>query len=240
MQLLLESRQALVPDSDSPVTRALPDPARRNRMVTETLWLVRSIAAALLRDHHFSISQEDLESYGKCGLLEAADSFDYRTGTRFNTFAYYRIRGAMLDAIRYGAGQCTRTEMRSIRRRRSLRDRVAVGAPHMRAERDQPLERLTIIDHELAHASAQRARCHEGEALTPEQLLEHNRIIERVRAAIAALPVRDRRVVELLYYRREGSFKAVAKYLGTSQSYIFRIHTRVLEQLRDALAELAS
>jgi RNA polymerase sigma factor FliA len=240
MPLSLASQEALVSDSVPPFALALPDPARRNRMVAETLWLVRSIAAALLRDHHFSISQEDLESYGKCGLLEAADSFDYRPGTRFNTFAYHRIRGAMLDAIRYGAGRCTRTEMRSMRRRRSLRYRVAVGAPKMRAERGQPLERLTIIDHELAHATAQRARCDEEEALTPEQLLEHNRITERVRAAITALPARDRRVVELLYYGRDGSFKAVAKHLGKAQSYIFRIHARALEQLRDALAELAS
>ena len=103
----------------------------------------------------------------------------------------------MLDAIRYGAGRCTRTEMRSMRRRRSLSDRVAGGAPNMRAERDQPLERLTIIDHELAHAMAQRAHCDEADALTPEQILEHNRITERVRAAIAALPARDRRVVEI-------------------------------------------
>ena len=240
MPLLLGSRQALLSDSESPVAPALPDPARRNRMVVETLWIVRSIATALLRDHHFSISQEDLESYGKCGLLEAADAFDYRPGTRFNTFAYYRIRGAMLDAIRYGAGRCTRAEMRSMRHRRSLSDRVAVGAPKMRAERGQPLERLTIIDHELAHATAQRARCDEEEALTPEQLLEHKRLTERVRAAIAALPARDRRVVELLYYRRDGSFNAVAKQLRTAQSYVFRIHARALERLRDALAELAS
>jgi RNA polymerase sigma factor for flagellar operon FliA len=239
MQLSIGSRQGFLSDSESPVAPALPDPARRNRMVVETLWIVRSIATALLRDHHFSISQEDLESYGKCGLLEAADSFDYRPGTRFNTFAYYRIRGAMLDAIRCGAGRCTRTEMRSMRRRRSLRDRVAVGAPNMRTERGQPLERLTIIDHELAHATAQRAR-YDEEALTPEQLLEHNRITERVRAAIAALPARDRRVVELLYYRRDGSFNAVAKQLRTTQSYVFRIHARALERLRDALAELAS
>ena len=49
MQLLLGSRQALLSDSESPVGRALPDPARRNRMVVETLWVVRSIATALLR-----------------------------------------------------------------------------------------------------------------------------------------------------------------------------------------------
>jgi RNA polymerase sigma factor FliA len=240
MQLLLESQEALRSDSESPAAPTLPDPARRDRMVAETLWLVRSIAAALLRDHHFSISQEDLESYGKCGLLEAADSFDYRPGTRFNTFAYYRIRGAMLDAIRYGAGQCTRTEMKSmVRRGRSLRDRVASGAPNMRAERGEPLERLTIIDHELA-ATVQRALWHEEETLTPEQLLEQSRITEHVRDAIAALPARDRRVVELLYYRHDGSFRAVAKHLGTAQSYVFRIHTRALEQLRAALSGLAS
>ena len=149
MQLVLKSQEALFSDSESRVASAVSDPARRNRMVAEMLWLVRSIAVALLRDHHFSISQEDLESFGKCGLLEAVDSFDHRPGTRFNTFAYYRIRGAMLDAIRYGAGQCTRTEMRSMVRRRSpLRATRTARSASKRADRREPLECLTIVDHE--------------------------------------------------------------------------------------------
>ena len=43
---------------------------------------------------------EDLEAFGIQGLLEAHSRFDASRGARFGTFAYYRIRGAMLDGVR--------------------------------------------------------------------------------------------------------------------------------------------
>ena len=34
------------------------------------------------------------------GLLEAAERYDRRHGVTFQTFAYYRVRGAMFDGLR--------------------------------------------------------------------------------------------------------------------------------------------
>jgi RNA polymerase sigma factor for flagellar operon FliA len=234
MQLVLKSQEAVRSDSAPPVAQGVPDIARRNRKVTEMLWLVRALATALLRDHHFSISQEDLESYGKCGLLEAADAFDYRSGTRFNTFAYYRIRGAMLDAIHYGAGQCTRTEMTAMQRRSSLLARLDAEASGGRGERRGPLERLTVIDHDFAHAIAERSHRDAEQVPTPEDFLEHNSDIAHLREAIATLPVLERRLVELLYFHHDGSFEAVGKVLRKDRANLFRIHARAMSQLRAA------
>jgi RNA polymerase sigma factor for flagellar operon FliA len=234
MQLVLKSQEALPSDSVSPNPQGLPDIARRNRRVTEMLWLVRALATALLRDHHFSLSQEDLESYGKCGLLEAADAFDDRSGTRFSTFAYYRIRGAMLDAIHCGAGQCTRTEMTAMQRRSSPLSRLGADASSSRGERRGPLERLTVIDHDFAHATAERAHCDAEQMPTPEDFLEHNSDIAHLREAIATLPVRERRVVELLYFHHDGSFEAVGRDLREDRGNLFRLHARAIAQLRAA------
>ena len=46
------------------------------------------------------LAMEDLVSYGAIGLLEAIERFDASRNNQFNTFADYRIRGAMHDAIR--------------------------------------------------------------------------------------------------------------------------------------------
>ena len=43
---------------------------------------------------------EDLASFGAIGLLEAFDRFDENRDIQFTTFAEYRIRGAMMDALR--------------------------------------------------------------------------------------------------------------------------------------------
>ena len=47
-----------------------------------------------------SVEIEDLISVGTIGLLQALDSFDDSKGTRFESFAEFRIKGAMLDELR--------------------------------------------------------------------------------------------------------------------------------------------
>jgi RNA polymerase sigma factor for flagellar operon FliA len=43
---------------------------------------------------------EDLVSAGTIGLIEAVDRYDAAHGVRFGSFAYGRVRGAIIDEIR--------------------------------------------------------------------------------------------------------------------------------------------
>src|SRR3954452_10698642 len=74
--------------------------ADRDRLVEQHLSLVQAIAAKLKRTLGRTIDFEDLVAYGTKGLLEAAKRFDPSQGASFTTFAYYRVRGAMLDGLR--------------------------------------------------------------------------------------------------------------------------------------------
>jgi RNA polymerase sigma factor for flagellar operon FliA len=46
------------------------------------------------------VEKEDIQGAAELGLTEAANTFDGRPGVQFKTFGYYRIRGAVYDAIR--------------------------------------------------------------------------------------------------------------------------------------------
>ena len=74
--------------------------SERDRLVSEHLSLVQAIAGKLKRTLGKSIDFDDLVGYGHKGLIEAADRFDSKQGVTFTTFAYYRMRGAMLDGLR--------------------------------------------------------------------------------------------------------------------------------------------
>src|SRR4051812_12347115 len=74
--------------------------AERDRLIEQHLSLVQAIAGKLKRTLGRAIEFEDLVGYGSKGLVEAAERFDARQGTSFTTFAYYRVRGAMLDGLR--------------------------------------------------------------------------------------------------------------------------------------------
>lgn len=42
-----------------------------------------------------------LVSAGQKGIIDAIDKFDINRGTQFNTYAFFRIKGSMLDVIRH-------------------------------------------------------------------------------------------------------------------------------------------
>lgn len=66
----------------------------------EHLPLVYSIAAKIARKVTFNVEMDDLVSSGCLGLVQACRKFNPSNGCQFNTFAYHRIRGAILDHLR--------------------------------------------------------------------------------------------------------------------------------------------
>ena len=60
--------------------------------------VARRVSDRLPRDA--AVQLEDLMSWGAIGLLEAFDRFDESRGIKFSTYAEFRIRGAMYDALR--------------------------------------------------------------------------------------------------------------------------------------------
>ncbi len=73
-------------------------------LVVESLNIVRHLAARARSTMPRSVLYEDLYSAGCLGLCEAALRFDPDRGIKFATFAYYRVSGAILDAIRSQLG----------------------------------------------------------------------------------------------------------------------------------------
>ena len=58
--------------------------------------LVRSLALRIAQTSGVRIDLEDLIAYGQIGLAEAARDYQPGRGSQFTSYAYYRIRGAIL------------------------------------------------------------------------------------------------------------------------------------------------
>ena len=76
------------------------DSGLENALVQEYLPLVRTVVGRLAMTLPAHVSAEDLHSAGLVGLLQAIRSFSTRGGASFETFARFRIRGAVLDELR--------------------------------------------------------------------------------------------------------------------------------------------
>lgn len=74
--------------------------SRRNRdkRVLRHLPLVRNIANRM-RPRGAQVEVDDLVSAGTIGLIEAVDRYDAKLGVPFASFAYLRIKGAMIDEM---------------------------------------------------------------------------------------------------------------------------------------------
>jgi RNA polymerase sigma factor for flagellar operon FliA len=221
----------------------------RDRLVEENLELVDLVASRLKRQFTLSMSMEDLRAYGVQGLLEAADRFDATRGTSFSGFAYYRVRGAILDGMRktgwYSRGDYIRyrAEERANEYLRNVADRSAEGAPAP-APTEQVLEDIaTVLDgivtvHVASFGEAEESELADERLPAADEVLGNREIQSKVRKAVATLPNSERRLMEL-YYFEDKNLAEAGEVMGLSKSWVCRLHARAINLLRDALGNLA-
>jgi len=218
-------------------------------LIAKHLPLVQAIARKVKKTVGATIEIDDLVGYGSKGLVEAAERFDPRHGVAFSTFAYYRIRGAMYDGLRsmgwYSRADYARyrAEERANEYLRSRADREgaarAEGAP---PPGDQEAL-LTEVKEILAGVATIHITSLEAAAAVPDErrpapdaAVEGQRMAARVRAAVAKLPEKERRLMELYYFADKNLEEAGAE-LGLSKSWACRLHARAVELLRAAIED---
>ncbi len=75
-----------------------------NDLIVEHIPLARGMAAKFFRRNKLAgLELEDYVSSAMLGLCEAAKNYDFESGNKFSSFAFYRIRGAMFDVMRSSA-----------------------------------------------------------------------------------------------------------------------------------------
>jgi RNA polymerase sigma factor for flagellar operon FliA len=223
--------------------------------VLRHLPLVKHVAARLALGLPNHIDLDDLYSYGVFGLLDALQKFDPQRGVKFETYAFTRIRGAILDGLR--AMDWVPTSLRQ--RARQVEEAYArVEARLGRAAADaevaaelgmrlgdfqrlmQDVERASLLslDELWGEDSGEEYTLHElvrdEAAVDPTQSAEWRNREEILAAAVEALPARERAVITLFYY--DGLVpKEIATVLGVSVSRISQLHARAVMRLKGRL-----
>jgi RNA polymerase sigma factor for flagellar operon FliA len=220
--------------------------------VVKTLPFVEALARRMAASMPHSIDISDLVQDGVMGLIDAAHRFDESRGIKFETFAERRVRGAMIDALRREAWprgvRRVRRELEAAREelRRSngcepsMADLAAkVGTDEKRLNRT--IVRINTIESTSPHtigdgvdeANLPTALI-PSEPESPDRAFARTETEERVRAAIASLPWRERKVVGLYYYN-EATMKDIGTEIGVNESRVSQLHARAIQRLRVAL-----
>jgi len=186
-----------------------------------------------------SVTLDDLRSFGREGLLQAARSFDAARGVPFRRWANLRIRGAIIDGVRQWGHLPRRVyqELRAL----SAADRVEeaydeeqAGTPATTPEAADA--RLTSYLAGMATAMAVGSLSagddvDPGErAPSPEELVTTAELVARVKAIVQRLPDAERTLIERHYFGDETLDQAAAS-LGLSKSWGSRLHARAIERI---------
>ncbi|OGP10227.1 MAG: hypothetical protein A2048_01725 [Deltaproteobacteria bacterium GWA2_45_12] len=211
-----------------------------NELIEQYLPFASSIASKVARLISCSSDcYEDILCNARLGLLEAAQRFDLKFKVDFKTFAYYRIKGAIYDGLRK-TGWIPRSlytklklEEASHNPLQKLTERIAASAKNVKDD----VEAVYDSIHSLASmyiTSLDAMEDFEVEDQSAKRDIEHKaefqKIKEKMRDAIEALPEKERKLVKMYYFQNR-TLQEIGVRLGLSKSWTSRLHARALDLL---------
>ena len=235
------------------LARARQAYAQESRQALEEEWIlrylpmVRHIVQKVTRSMAIREDVDDLISAGTLGLVKAARGFDPSRQVEFKTYAYIRVRGAVIDELRDRSflPAAVHNEIRRLREAygRHMAERGKPPSDEELAETlKMPLERLYHVleetrrrnflsIHGLSDDEPALGRLHltDGQP-SPYQQVERKELLEKMAQAISDLPERDRLVV-LLYYDRDLTMKEAAQVLRVTESRFSQLHASAIFKL---------
>lgn len=196
--------------------------------------LVYKIAHRLQKNLPEQVEIEDLVGWGYTGLLEAYHRYDESKATRFASYAYYRVRGAMLDAcpapmvdphrrvVEQGCNEILNTFAHVVNNRdggTGVEDRLS-----MLSDVAGSLMMVFVLGDHPERALRPDAAPH-------EQKIRRRETAQKMRELLEKLPENEREVLVGVYFDEE-TLTGIADRLDLSPSWVSRIHSRALKRMR--------
>ncbi len=217
---------------------------RRDELVLENLDFVRHVLGKLAVNLPNSVDIENLESAGVLGLVEASQHFDPERGVAFRTFAYPRVRGAIIDELRRNCPLPQQVLQQVALVSKACETLEPPITPEQIAETSGlsleqvetcleaiRLTRPTEWDESLVHIGLQRATKSANSAGL--ELAETKRVLAN---CIEQLPEQER-IVVTLYHLEDLRLKEIGKVLNLSESRISRVLAKAEFRLGEAVRE---
>jgi RNA polymerase sigma factor for flagellar operon FliA len=227
--------------------------ARRNEYAAKFFPYIEKVARRLARRLPAHVEIDDLISSGVIGLMEAAERFDPKRVDRFEAFAEFRIRGAMLDDLR-SRDTLSRdmrrlsNELRDATRRleaqlgrtpdqEEIARRLGVGVEELYA-RQQKLSGSSVVGIDDAGPDLLE-RTGDQQAADPFEQASRREMLSQLVGGIEDLPEKMQQVLSL-YYVENLNLKEIGAVLGVTESRVCQIHGEATKRLRESLDDLAT
>jgi RNA polymerase sigma factor for flagellar operon FliA len=226
-----------------PQTAETPTPSAEGLLSAEEyLPFVRKVARRVANRLPRNVELQELVNAGTVGLMEALGRYDAAGGRSFETYAEFRIKGAIYDDLR---------RIDPVKRStRAMQARLGAVQAKLAQELGRAPERdelAAALDIDVAEVEEQLARANRGEVALaegaqlvaadqpdPEEIVSQKRRVFQVRDAITDLTERQQTVLSL-YYVEELSQQEIGTILGVTESRVCQILSQLRRKLRSFL-----
>ncbi|HIW36834.1 MAG TPA: RNA polymerase sigma factor WhiG [Candidatus Treponema faecavium] len=239
--------------------RKTKSPALRDAFIRQYMPLVKYVVGKISPSMPSSVEFDDLVGFGQFGLLDAINRYDPERNVKFKTYAVTRIRGAIFDELRQldWVPRSVRQKSREIENA-IVKLESKLGRPATDAEIAESMGiseadfQQTVMKVSLTNVLSLNDVWHSGDdadhisigdsieapsSLNPDVIVEREEIRRVITEAINELPERERMVL-VLYYHEDLTFKEIGQVLDVSESRISQLHTKANLRLRAKLTNI--
>lgn len=224
-------------------------PEGREQIIIEYAGLVKIVAGRLSMYLGYNVDYDDLVGYGMFGLIDAVDKFDHTKGVKFETYASFRIRGAILDEIRKmdWVPRTLRQKQRKIdaafskieaeQGRMATDEEVAKELDISLKEYEQWITQTNVstlfsLEEYLEQGSESKMDSSlSSEFDSPEVIVQQQELKDTLLNALESLTEKEKKVI-ILYYYEELTLKEISNILEVSESRISQLHTKALQKMK--------
>jgi RNA polymerase sigma factor for flagellar operon FliA len=227
--------------------------ARRDKLIIDCLSLVKHISRKILNSFTSHVDQEDLIQSGILGLIDAAEKFDEKKCTKFEAYAYHRIRGSIMDYLRLQdwVPRSVRKKDNLIKEAYNILEQklsrspqpeeiaeelgISCNKPNKMLATSRLRSILNYGDYNFGentnHETNPTLTFKDDQAYEPLYVLELEEEQKELDRAIAELQPRERLIISLYYY--EGMIsKEIAEVMKLSQGRVSQLHHRALRLIK--------
>ena len=234
-------------------------PQLRDKFIRQYMPLVKYVAGKLAVGMPGSVEFDDLVGFGQFGLLDAIEKFDPGKNVKFKTYAVTRIRGAIFDELRQldWVPRSVRQKSREIEDtivdlesklgRTATDAEIAEKMGVSESEYQQTVMKVSgtsvLSLNDVWYSGNDNDHMSIGDSiespssLNPDVIVEREEIRKVIVEAINELPEKEKMVI-VLYYHEDLTFKEIGQVLEVSESRISQLHTRANLRLRAILTNL--
>jgi RNA polymerase sigma factor for flagellar operon FliA len=234
------------------------DKKERDHLIMKYAPLVKSIVGRMAyRLPIDAADREDLVNVGIIGLMEALEKFNADRNVQFETFARFRIRGAILDELRSRDWIPRSVRQKDHKLSSTLHLlKKKLGRPPEENEVAEFLK-LTLEQYYKMLDEAKNVHIISQEDLTPDYIETHRvtdvmeavhhgnpfelfagkELKDQLKRTIEELPTKEKLVISLYYYD-EMTMKEIGRILDLTESRVCQLHTQATLRLRGAVQSL--